>query len=313
MRNSETEPVLGAAFTVGEARAAGWRDARLYAKELDRPFHGVRAVAPFDPDSLSPEDRHLRLVHAYAVGMGRGFFISHLSAAVAWGVPLPHGAVGDLVDACAWMPRRSPRGAGVRGRAVDPRLVRVVVHPELGYRLSTPASTWAMLGAVLAHPYDLIAAGDALVRAPQHPDDPAALATVDQLAAAVDAGRRVGVRALRDALPRVRPGASSRPETWTRLTLVDAGLPEPTLAYEVRDDAGAFVARLDLAYPELKIAIEYEGAHHLLDAGQWTKDIARYERLAALGWTVIRVTRDDLFTRPDELAARVRTARRAAA
>ena len=31
----------------------------------------------------------------------------------------------------------------------------------------------------------------------------------------------------------------------------------------------------NLGYPELRIAIEYEGEHHLTDPLQWAEDIAR--------------------------------------
>ena len=48
-------------------------------------------------------------------------------------------------------------------------------------------------------------------------------------------GRRRGVRALRQALERVRYGSLSPQETRLRLALVDAGLPEPELNYRVVD------------------------------------------------------------------------------
>lgn len=143
--------------------------------------------------------------------------------------------------------------------------------------------------------------------------DPPALATVRQLEAAVAAGRRVGSPALRRALPRVRTRSASRTETRCRLILVDGGLPEPELNHDVYDDAGRFIACVDLAYPARRVAIEYEGEHHLRDAEQWAKDIARYEALAAAGWFVIRVTKADVFAARSDLVRRVRTALRARA
>jgi hypothetical protein len=300
---------LGPAFTVAQARRAGLSRAMVSARELQRPFHGVRAVAAFDPATLSPEDEHLRLLRAYAVAMGDHAFASHVSAAVAWGLPVRGSLLeGRPIDIAVFLPHRSPRGAGVRGYAVDRRQASTVVHPEHGFRITSPASTWAMLGGTIRHRYDLVAIADAIVRTPQHPDDPPALATVAQLMRVVSAGRRVGVGALREALPAVRAGASSRPETWTRLTLVDGGLPEPVLAVEVFDELGAFVARVDMAYPEFRVAVEYEGEHHRYDGAQWDRDIQRYERLAAAGWIVIRVTRTELFEHPASLVARVRAA-----
>ncbi len=165
-----------------------------------------------------------------------------------------------------------------------------------------------MLGEALWHPYDLVAVADHLVRAPRAARgvlEP--LATLGQLAQAVDAGRRIGVGRLRTALGRAREGVASRPETWTRLTLVDAGLPEPETDHLVLDAAGRFLARVDLAYPQWRIAIEYDGAHHGTGL-QWERDVERYAALEAAGWRVIRVTRGMLFETPGLLAARVRAA-----
>lgn len=100
---------------------------------------------------------------------------------------------------------------------------------------------------------------------------------------------------------------ASRPETWTRLTLVDAGLPEPVLDHDVFDDVGRFLGRVDLAYPGLRVAIEYEGSHHRL-GNQWEGDVDRYAGLKAAGWRVIRVTRTMLFRHPELLVQRVRSA-----
>ena len=167
-----------------------------------------------------------------------------------------------------------------------------------------------MLGGVLGR-YDLVAVGDAVVRERMFRDDPHPLSTTAHLQAAVDSGRRVSIQSLRDALPSVRTRSASRTETWTRLTLLDGGLPEPELNWEVLSTSGEVLAVVDLAYPHHRVAVEYEGEHHLLDPIQWSKDIARLERLAAEGWTVIRVTKTDLFGAPASVVARVGRALRA--
>ncbi|WP_147375385.1 hypothetical protein [Jiangella rhizosphaerae] len=40
----------------------------------------------------------------------------------------------------------------------------------------------------------------------------------------------------------------------------------------VIDETGAWLARPDLSYPHLKIAIEYDGDHHRTDQRQWRHD-----------------------------------------
>ena len=258
------------------------------------------------------------LVRTYALVMPDGSFFSHVTSAFLWDIPLPRGLWGirgtdaaahvDRLDVAVLSPARHPRAAGIPGHEVARRLVSVVRHPVLDVPLASPASTWAMLGAVLWDPYDLVAAGDAFVREPMFHDDPPALATTRQLQTAVAAGRRVGVGRLRAALPLVRTRSASRRETWVRLALIDAGLPEPELNVSVRSDDGRQLAVVDLAYPDLRVAIEYEGEHHLFDPRQWTRDIARHEELAAHGWVVIRVTKLDLLGGGSSLVARVRRA-----
>jgi very-short-patch-repair endonuclease len=61
---------------------------------------------------------------------------------------------------------------------------------------------------------------------------------------------------------------------------------------------------VDFAYPELKLAIEYDGAWHA-EPGQFAKDRRRLNQLVAAGWTVLHVTAEDLRA-PRILAARLR-------
>lgn len=136
---------------------------------------------------------------------------------------------------------------------------------------------------------------------------PGPLTTIAELAGVLDAGRRRGIGELRSALARVRTGSASRTETWTRLTILDAGLPEPVLDHDVFDHDRRFVARVDLAYPHWRIAIEYEGTHHG-GRDQWERDIERQARLEAAGWRVIRVSRAMLFRDPRTVVARVAAA-----
>jgi hypothetical protein len=102
----------------------------------------------------------------------------------------------------------------------------------------------------------------------------------------------------------VRVGTESPGETRLRLLLESAGLPAPQSNLEVFD-GDRFVARVDLAYPVPRVAVEYEGDIHRVDQATWRKDIRRRERLEDIGWRTVRVTADDL-ARPAELIARLR-------
>ncbi|WP_133543017.1 hypothetical protein [Microbacterium sp. BK668] len=106
------------------------------------------------------------------------------------------------------------------------------------------------------------------------------------------AGRRGAKRATR-ALELLDDGAESPKETELRLLLLAAGFGPFASNVELSDAEGVFVARVDLALPLLRIAIEYEGDHHR-EPAQWRKDIARRRRIEALGWIYLPVTQADL-------------------
>lgn len=134
---------------------------------------------------------------------------------------------------------------------------------------------------------DLVAAGDHLVA---H-----GLASIDSLSEAVgEASGRRGLVTARLALPLVRAGSESPGESLLRVLLHDAGMPPSALNFSVFDHEAQFVARVDLAYVDQRVAVEYEGDHHRTDRRQWHKDIHRQGRLEDLGWRVIRVTAADL-------------------
>jgi hypothetical protein len=299
---------LGPRFTTADARSAGVTRSRLRASDLGRPFHGVRSIRVGDVAEATSEFRLLERVHDYAVRMTEHEFFTHVAAAVIWGIPLPAHIVADRrPDVGVLAPRRNPAGAGVIGHSVGRGWAHIVEHPAHGVRVTSPASTWAMLAGVITHPYDLVAIADSILREPIHRTDPPALGLREQLDASLAAGRRVGIGRLREALPRASTRSASRPESWLRLLIVDAGFPEPAVNFDIVA-SGRWLGRVDLAYPEWRIAIEYEGEHHLMDPARWSADIARVDRLVEAGWRVIRVTKADVFGDPTPLLRRIRRA-----
>jgi very-short-patch-repair endonuclease len=101
----------------------------------------------------------------------------------------------------------------------------------------------------------------------------------------------------------VEPLSESPMETRLRLVLIDGGLPRPVAQFEVRDSR--FIGRLDLAYPEWKIGIEYDGDQHR-NPEAFAADLTRQNRLRAAGWTVLRFTARDVYRKPDQICATVR-------
>ena len=120
-------------------------------------------------------------------------------------------------------------------------------------------------------------------------------------------GRR-GIRGARKALILVDGGAQSPKETWLRLLLIEAGLPVPQTQIKVLDEDGAVIAYLDMGWPDLMVAVEYDGEQHRTDRRQYTWDVRRLEFLESVGWVVVRVVvgdrREDILRRVHAAIAR---------
>ncbi|WIE76125.1 DUF559 domain-containing protein [Curtobacterium sp. MCSS17_007] len=167
---------------------------------------------------------------------------------------------------------------------------RAVVLTRWGIRTSAPATTWVECGSLLGLD-DLVVLGDAML------SSRACATTVAALASALALrGRCPGARNLRVALGLVRRGSGSPQETRARLGIVRAGIAEPELQVEIRDEQGRFVGRADFAYRRERVIIEYEGDHHRTDPAQWESDLRRYRAFARLGWVVLRWSRSDVTT-----------------
>jgi len=113
----------------------------------------------------------------------------------------------------------------------------------------------------------------------------------------------------RVVLPLGDPRSESPMESVLRWLAHAAGLPSPAVQYVVRDAAGSHIARADLAWPEHKVIVEFDGdVHRQRDV--FVKDTRRQNRLVAEGWVVLRFTSADVLGRPDEVIAQIRRALR---
>jgi len=114
-----------------------------------------------------------------------------------------------------------------------------------------------------------------------------------QLRAFAD-GRRghPGAARARAAIESADGRAESPPESRLRLLLERAGL-TPVPQVRIRDRAGRVVARTDLGFPEERVGVEYDGAHHA-EPGQFTRDRVRLNAIQEAGWRIVFVTAADL-------------------
>ncbi|HEY1970678.1 MAG TPA: hypothetical protein VGH89_22185 [Pseudonocardia sp.] len=86
--------------------------------------------------------------------------------------------------------------------------------------------------------------------------------------------------------------AESAPESWLLLELVSLGFPVPEVNWSLRSPSGSEVYRLDLAWPEQRIAVEYNG--YSVHVDQQLADQRRLDDLRRRGWIVIVATSADL-------------------
>ena len=102
-----------------------------------------------------------------------------------------------------------------------------------------------------------------------------------------------GVRRIPRVLDLVDEGAQSPKESWLRVLLIEAGFPRPQTQIPILAPDGYPRYFLDLGWPELKIAVEYDGEQHRTDRVQYRGDVTRSEYIEHLGWRRIRVLAGD--------------------
>ncbi|MEZ0050776.1 hypothetical protein ABIA30_001774 [Mycobacterium sp. MAA66] len=260
---------MSVSFVGGEAIAAG-RLTRAQLRHRYRPiFHGIYVPRRYE---ITLRDR----IDAALLAVPSAVVAGVAASAI-------HGAkwVGDeisieLVAAC-----RGQRGLIVRNETLGEDELAMIA----GIWVTTPARTAFDLARHLPrHP--ALARLDALMSsAPFAVDDVALLAK-----------RHKGVRGLRRlpaVLPLVDGGAESPRETWLRLLFIDAGLPEPTTQFVVRNESGRYVRRIDMCWEDFKVGVEYDGTQHLTDRVQYAKDVRVDRELRRLQWNIIHVIKED--------------------
>lgn len=116
-------------------------------------------------------------------------------------------------------------------------------------------------------------------------------------------GRR-GIVAVRGLLEYADARAESAMESEARLVMIDYGLPKPELQYEIRGRGGE-TWRVDFAWPDLRVAAEYESIAWHAGRLEMLRDRERQAGIQDLRWTVIPIIVDDVRLHPWRLADRI--------
>ena len=244
----------------------------------DGPY--VRVLRGVYADPSLVRDHHLKC-RAVALLMPAKAALGARSAATLIGAPAPGYADPVTVVLPEGVQWRGPRGVRVHRAPLASSDVRE--EPD-GVRHTMPARTaWDV--ALLEPTGTAVGVLDAMVAAGS--------IGVGQLTQLLrDRAGKWGSKRVRRAFELVDGRSESPPESWVRVACALAGLPAPVSQYEVVAD-GSWLARVDLAWPEARLIVEYEGAYHF-EGLQIARDDVRIHRLIAAGWRVIRWAAHDL-------------------
>ncbi len=225
---------------------------------------------------------------------------SHRSAAALWNLAGGRHSIAEIT--CPRWRRARHNGLDVHeSRAFDPADATVVD----GIPVTTPERTLLDLGAV-CHESIVEMALDAAEKR-----ELVTLASVRATLARLGRSGRNGVGTLRrllDARTPDRKPPESEMETVLLQVIRRNGLPEPVTQYEIRR-AGRFVARVDAAYPQWHIAIEYDSYKHHTGRRAIDHDNDRRNNVIAAGWLPVVATAADLRAGGLALCAAIRANR----
>ncbi|PRZ42662.1 hypothetical protein CLV47_1046 [Antricoccus suffuscus] len=272
-------------FTSAQAREAGLSRGLLAGPKFRRVVSGVYVEAG------TPDSPWTRAAAALAVHPGTAH-ISHTTAAQLMGLPV--AATADVHVTVLNQRDRRPR-AGLACHTL-PGSDYMIYQ---GLRVSPPLQQFIELAGIL-NLVELVVVGDAMIRQLG--------LTREQIVAYCAACSGDHAAAARRAAAYVRAEVDSPTESLLRMLIVLAGLPEPTVNVMLRDDSGVVVYRLDMGYPDIKLATEYDGRQHADDSRQWHRDILRREELESDGWRLVVITSPGIYRDPLQTLTRVRDA-----
>ena len=255
---------------------------------LQRVFRGVYVVV----GARTTWWTHTRAAVAWSDGA-----LSHLSAAFALGLVERPPAEVDVVGRAA---RKVPSGSRVRyhrsAHTGPPHVVMV-----RGIPVTAAARTLLDIASIVPEEVLENALEEALRRGL------VSMARLEWQLRTEGRRGREGVAAVRELLR--KRGAQSAPTESTLETRVarwfrSTRLPAPVRQHRVLAD-GRFIARIDFAYPDARIAIEVMSYRWHSGRRAWMRDGERHRVLKDLGWRVVEITDEDISTRGSQLETEI--------
>lgn len=288
--------------------AEGSSESAIRRATVDGPLQRIRRgayVAVDEVRSVPPWNRHLLLVTATAPKLGSGAVISHGSAAALHGL-----AVWPLPSARVYVSRDGIGGGKRRTRTLH---LHVAPLPDAevvsirGISATSVARTVVDLARTESFEAGVVTADHALHTG---------LVESQALVSVLDRQSHLfGSRRARAVIAFADPLSESVGESHSRVAMLRAGLPIPTLQHPVRTPAGQFIGRADFAYVSQRIAGEFDGrtkygpgfADGVEPADVIVAERRRADAMENAGWIVVRWRWDDIAV-PSTLARKFHAA-----
>lgn len=297
-------------FLRREAIALGYDDRALARARRVGVLHRVRRGAYLFADDwarLDATGRHLALTAAVLRTAETEMVLSHVTAAAAHGAPLWDVDLRE-VHVTRTDGRAGRREAGVVQHSGElPRSHVTRVH---GVPVTTPARTACDVLTILDVEHGLCVL-DALLRAGK-------VTKAELHAMSERLGHTPGSLSTGVAVRLSDARSESVGESRTRFMFWRQGLPAPIPQFEVCTQEGLVVARVDFAWPDLGVFVEFDGRvkyEKLLRPGESASEVVvrekrREELICRLtGWRCVRLVWSDLAT-PAESCALIRDSMR---
>jgi predicted transcriptional regulator of viral defense system len=294
-------------IATAQLRARGWTPQQIKTSAgrgaLVRIARGIymrgdlaRALA------AKPDGEHVLRAAAAAVRAGPDAVVSHRSAAVIHGIDL----LGRHVDVTITGPVTLGRKGSVGVHSYTTPLPAEHVTRIYGLPVTTVARTVIDLARTLGFVDGVVAADSAIRRR---------LTTKSELQAVLTAGpRRRGAAVAARVVAFATGLAESALESIARVAFAEQGLAAPRLQVWIPDANGDVIGRVDFYWEKYKTVAEVDGAlKYQDDPNRARAQLRRDKRLREAGFEVVHFTWAEITTRPEEVAASIRAAFRAAA
>lgn len=297
----------------------GWSEVAAIAVRQ----HGIVGRDDVLRSGLSGEQAKEAIVKGRLVVVHRGVYriggapITPAGTALAavlgagWGAAASHGTAAWLWELVPEPPERPhvtvalPRYARLHGVTVhrttdlDERWIR----PRHGVPVLDPLRTILVLGATMSR-FEVADAIERGVIAKRF-----SIAALEWVRAELAASGRNGCGVLREILDDRALGAD-RPDGMLEPRLAQLcaryGVERPVFQYRVTNAKGAFVAKVDFAYPDVRAFLEVDGYEVHGSPAAMEADFDRQNRLVALGWVPIRFGWRKLIRQPQRVADQVK-------